>query len=160
MNWRKIIDTVLTLNLLGIILFGAYLWWSGQLQIEYTEPKPTTSYYSPTEAAQLLGDTLREEVDRQIGVPIEGYEPQMFLSIFPGLAATDFEGVQASIGKYVVVEGQLVHVLPPNVLVHSAAASVTQRGVETLLINIAARNQIDLQNGGTLTDVMNAISQN
>lgn len=158
LSMRKIIDLILTINLLAITLFGAYLWWSGQLRIEYV-PTPVETYQGASETEMVLfASTLREEVDRSVGQPIEGYEPAMFLAAFPGLVATDFEDVEASIGKYVVVEGQLVHVTPPDAPLHSAAAAITDRGLQTLLNNISRRTQINLTGSGTLTDLMEAIT--
>ena len=60
-----------------------------------TATAPTVQRVSPT-AAEVFTFTLEEEVRKKIGQPIEGYEPQMFLEVFPGLVATDFEGVEAS----------------------------------------------------------------
>lgn len=157
---KRIFDWILTLNLIVVVGLFVYLLWSGQLVIEYVGGTTSEVALSTEEEAVLFGQTLRAAVDENIGQPIEGYEPSMFLSVFPGLVATDFEDVEASIGKYVVVEGQLVHVVPPDVPLHSAATAVTGRGLRTLLENIALRAQIDLADTGTLTEVMEAISSN
>jgi hypothetical protein len=81
----------------------------------------------------------------------------MFLNVFPGLVETDFEGVEASIGHYTIVQGRLVHELGNPELVHSAAGAISRRGMETLLQNVAARLSIDLQSDGTITDIMRAL---
>lgn len=155
---RKLFDYILTINLLVILGVLGYLWWSGQLQVRL-QSEPETGEVANTEVeAAVFAQTLRDEVDRELGQPVNGYEPQMFLRVFPGIAATDFEDVEASIGKYVVVEGQLVHVTPPNRAVHSAAGAVTNRGLQTLLSNIQSRTGIDLAAVGTVTDIMTVIS--
>lgn len=102
---------------------------------------------------------LQEAVDQNLGKPIEGYEPSMFLSAFRGLSESDFEGVEASIGHYTMEEGRLIHKMDNARLIHSAAKSVTNQGMDTLLENISQRLSIDLSNGGTLTQIMNALSQ-
>jgi hypothetical protein len=155
---KKILDWVLTLNLIVVTGLCLYLWWSGRIQVDVTPaPQSATSVIDPV-AANLFKTTLRGEVDREIGVPENGYTPAMFTSVFPGLTTTDFEDVEASVGKYVVVEGQLVHVMPPGVPRHSAVDAITSRGLDTLLQNIAVRGQIDLSEGGTITDIMDMLS--
>ncbi|MAZ29905.1 hypothetical protein CL655_01345 [bacterium] len=158
---KKFFDWVLTLNLILVTGLCVYLWSTGNLAIQVGAPAAEQrggQSAVDAETEQLFIATVREEVDRQLGQPIEGYTPDMFLAVFPGLVATDFEDVEASIGKYVVVEGQLVHVTPPNTPLHSAAEAVSSRGLATLLRNIAERTQIDLTNSGTITDIMRSLS--
>lgn len=90
-------------------------------------------------------------------MPIEGYEPAMFLAAFPGLSETDFEGVEASIGHYTVENGRIVHKLDTTKLIHSAAKAITDRGMDMLLANTSVRLRIDLLHGGTLTQIMDAL---
>lgn len=159
---KKFFDWVLTLNLILVTGLIAYLWWSGVLVITVGQPvqeQPAAPVVVDPQTEQLFIRTLREEVDRQLGQPIEGYTPDMFIAVFPGLVVTDFEDVEASIGKYVVVEGVLVHVPPPGQPLHSAAEAVSSRGLVTLLENVANRTQIDLRQSGTITDIMLAISE-
>jgi hypothetical protein len=157
---RRIFDWVLTINLILLLALCIFLWWTGRLAISLDAPvtgAPAEQIDPRTE--QLFITTLRDEVDRELGEPENGYTPQQFLAVFPGLVATDFEDVDASIGKYVVVEGQLIHVIPPDTVTHSAAAAITSRGLVTLLENIAVRAGIDLAQSGTITDIMRTISQ-
>ncbi|HMA78619.1 MAG TPA: hypothetical protein VKP88_05830 [Candidatus Paceibacterota bacterium] len=155
---KKVLDWLLTINLIIITGVCIYLWWSGRIQIDVSPQSLTVPVAADPVIANLFKTTLRSEVDRQLGVPENGYTPQMFIAAFPGLTTTDFEDVEASVGKYVVVEGQLVHVMPPGVPRHSAVDAVTSRGLDTLLRNLAQRGQIDLAEDGTLTDVMEMVS--
>lgn len=143
----------------GIVIFNAILLYSGGFEyIKNTfAPEPETPK-NKTDVNEVFRATLEAEVREKIGTPIEGYEPQMFLQVYPGLTATDFNNVQASIGKYVIQEGKLTHQMDPKKLVHSAAGAITKEGMKTLLQNITKRTGIDLNSGGTLTEVMNAIS--
>lgn len=111
----------------------------------------------PYEVQTMFAETLKSEVDAEQGVPIEGYEPFMFMEAFPGLTPTDFEGVQASIGNYTVQGGKLVHVLDESRLVHSSAKAVTDEGLHTLLGNISVRLKVNLTQEGTLTEIMEAL---
>lgn len=111
----------------------------------------------PQAVDYVFKTTLKNEVRDKIGTPIEGYEPFMFLEVFPGLTETDFNNVEASIGKYVIEEGRLVHHLDNTKLVHSAAKAVTDRGLSTLLANVSVRLGVDLTDEGTLTKIMEAL---
>lgn len=103
--------------------------------------------------------TLEEEVRKKIGQPVNGFEPSMFLEVFPGLAETDFEGVEASIGYYTMEDGRLVHKLDETKLIHPAAKAVSHHGMEILLHNVATRIGVNLQTDGTITDVMRALTR-
>jgi len=155
---KKVFDWVLTVNLILVFGLSVYLWWSGQLVVQYVSNSASEMQLSTEEEATLFATTVRAAVDAELGQPTEGYEPGMFLAVYPGLAATDFEGVEASIGKYVVVEGQLVHVTPPDVPLHSAVKAISNRGLRTLLENIATRGQIDLAGRGTITEVFDTLT--
>lgn len=102
---------------------------------------------------------LQSRVQEKLGTPIEGYEPFMFLLTFPGLTETDFEGVEASIGHYTIEDGELIYVQDPTRLIHSAAQTITDKGMQTLLHNVSVRLKVDLAEGGTLTKIMNALSR-
>jgi hypothetical protein len=112
-----------------------------------------------TDVSIVFRATLLNEVQEQLGKPPEGYEPHMFLAVFPGLTETDFEGVEASVGYYTIDNGVLKHIPDPSRLVHSAAKSVSRRGMDTLLMNISKRLKIDLSHDGTLTIIMNALTR-
>ena len=111
----------------------------------------------PLSVQYVFKVSLKNEVVRTRGVPKEGYEPSMFLVAFPGLTATDFEGVEASIGHYTIEEGKLVHKMDEKRLIHSAAKAITDRGLDRLLTNVSVRLGVDLTKDGTLTEVMAAL---
>lgn len=104
--------------------------------------------------------TLEEEVRKKTGVVADGYVPADYLSAFPGLVETDFEGVAAAAGYYTVVNGRLTHTLGSTEgLVPSEATIVSRRGMETLLYNVATRVGVNLETNGTITDIMRALTQ-
>jgi hypothetical protein len=111
----------------------------------------------PLSVLYAFKTTLKNEVQTTQGVPIEGFEPAMFLKAFPGLTDTDFEGVEASIGYYTIEGGKLVHKIDDSKLIHSAAKAVTDRGLDTLLSNVAVRLNVDLTKEGTLTEIIEAL---
>lgn len=114
------------------------------------------SQISPS-TQMVFKTTLKNEVSRTQGMPIEGFVPSMFLKSFSGLTITDFEGVEASIGSYTIESGKLVHKLASDKLIHSAATAVTDKGLETLLANVSIRLGVDFTKDGTLTQIMDAL---
>ncbi len=142
----------------AVLVFNALFVYSGGLELLVrTEQKEHTRVRINTDVVDVFRFTLEDEVRKKRGIPIEGYEPHMFLEVFPGLVETDFEGVQASIGHYTIEEGRLVHKLDDTQLVHSAATAVTREGMETLLSNVSKRTGVDLNADGTITDIMSAL---
>lgn len=158
---RKAFDVILTINLLILLAATVYLWWIGRIVIEFKSGvEVAEEQANPYEnLAFIFSETLKNQVRQDIGTPTEGYTPDMVLAAFPGLAITDFEGVEASVGSYVIENGALVHTIPRGTLSHSAAGALPKRGFETLLQNAAERLQINLNHSGTLTQLMEAISK-
>lgn len=111
----------------------------------------------PQAVDYVFKTTLKNEVREKIGTPIEGYEPFMFLEVFPGLTETDFDNAEASIGEYAIEDGRIVHKLDTSKIIHSAAKAVTDRGLTTLLANVSVRLGVDLTDEGTLTEIMEAL---
>jgi hypothetical protein len=111
----------------------------------------------PLSVQYVFKTTLKNEVVRTQGMPIDGFVPQMFLDTFNGLTVTDFEGVEASVGYYTIKAGALTHVMDDSRMVHSAAGAVTDRGLNTLLANVSVRLGVDLRTSGTLTQIMDAL---
>ncbi len=129
-----------------------------ELVNKMTQPQTETTTVPRADTIHVVfRNTLQSEVRSRIGMPIEGYVPSMFLTIFPGLTETDFEGVEASIGYYTMEQGRLVHKLDTSGLIHSAATAITDHGLDTLLQNISDRLKVDLEKDGTLTLIMDAL---
>lgn len=145
----------------AVLVFNAIFVFSGGLALLVeTEQASEAPVRVGTDVVDVFKFTLEDEVVKKIGQPIEGFQPQMFLQVFPGLVETDFNGVEASIGHYEIVDGRLQHIPDGTRLMHSAAGAISREGMETLLYNIAARIQIDLRTDGTITDIMSAITAN
>lgn len=142
-----------------VIIFNAVFVFSGGLDL-LVKTEQVAEYENEVDAeiVDVFRFTLEDEVRKKVGTPNEGYEPAMFLQVFPGLVETDFEGVQASIGGYVMKEGRLVHKLDESKLVHSAAQAITRPGFTTLLENVSKRIGINLSTDGTITDIMSALT--
>jgi hypothetical protein len=113
----------------------------------------------PFSIQEAFRATLKDTVIKKEGIPTGGFLPEMFLRTFPGLSSTDFEGVEASIGTYTIISGALVHVLDDARPIHTTATAITDNGLDTLLGNISVRLGIDLRDSGTLTQIMDVLTQ-
>lgn len=144
-----------------LIVFNAVFVFSGGLDllIKTEQQDEQKAVKVDADIVDVFRFTLEDGVKKKQGTPIEGYEPQMFLSVFPGLVETDFEGVSARIGFYNISDGRLNHdISKAKGPIHSAAASLNRDGYETLLNNVAKRAGINLATDGTITDVIDVIT--
>ncbi len=145
----------------AVVIFNAIFVFSGGLDLlvktEQQVDAPVRTLIN-TDVVDVFHFTLEDEVRKKNGQPIEGYLPEMFIAVFPGLVETDFQGVQASLGVYTIQDGRLTFVLDETDLIHSAAQAITRDGYKTLLQNISNRIGIDLLKDGTITDIMSSIT--
>ena len=158
---RKMLDIVLTINLLVLIVFVVYLWWVGTIELRFNHAEEVEEVVDSayTNQAYIFGETIKVQIIQEQGAPKEGYTPPMVLAAFPGFAITDFENVETSVGSYMIENGKLEHVTTPGALLHSAADAISRPGFETLLRNVSDRLQIDLNRDGTITQVMEAVTK-
>ncbi len=152
MNKQFIAGFVLAaLVLVGAVTFAS--WNGGGTPVDSGN---TSSGLSQADKTRFI-DTVRAKVVAEIGQPIEGYEPFMFMRVYPGLIAQDFNNIDALIGRYVVANGQVTYDLNGEQELHSAARAISDEGMEQLFLNILAR--ISLMAGSDQVDgVLNAIS--
>lgn len=148
---------------LALIIAGATTLHQAQMIMERVSPFSSNPFEFnvtseiPTPVQYVFKAAIKTEVNNKRGVPTEGYEPYMFLDVFPGLTETDFDGAEASIGHYAIEEGRLVYKPDDSKLMHSAAKAVTDRGLDRLLANVSVRLKVDLAQSGTLTEIMKAL---
>lgn len=99
---------------------------------------------------EYFNEELREGALNAVGQPDEGFVPYMFQEAFPSLVPQDFDGVQAFLGVYNAVGEEIVFTLDEGGPIHSAADSISQEGMVTLLSNIQKRVGISVT---TIEDV-------
>lgn len=127
-----------------------------QLHVLCEEGACETKAPISSEAVEAFSFALQQEV---VGMPIEGYEPFMFMEVFPGLTESDFEGVSAYNGHYTVENGTLVHKIHNPDVMSSADNAITERGMRILLENVAARLDIDLTQERALTNILDSLTR-
>lgn len=151
---------VVILILVLVVANAAFIYAGGASWVEsrfMASPEPTL--IPDPVLVDVFVFTLEEEVRKKRGLPEEGYQPDMFLEVFPGLTATDFDGVEASVGRYTFTDGRLSLEVSDGGLVHETPGAISRQGMETLLYNIAKRTGIDFKTTGTITDIVRVITE-
>jgi hypothetical protein len=93
---------------------------------------------------------------RLVYVPKEGLFPTMYMEAFPGIIASDFEGVAAAQGLYTVRSGKVIFV-PKTSDLHTAAEMVV--GKTKLLANIADRLRVPVQTKDDIDSLLRMLRQ-
>ena len=91
---------------------------------------------------EYFNEKLREGVIDRIGQPIEGFVPFMFMQAFSGLVPKDFDGADALLGQYKIVDKELAFIMDEGGPIHSAAEAVSEEGMKTVFENIQRRANV------------------
>ncbi len=91
---------------------------------------------------EYFNEKLHEGVIDRIGQPIEGFVPFMFMQAFSGLVIKDFDGADALLGEYKIVDKELAFILDEGGPIHSAAEAVSAEGMKTVFANIQRRTNV------------------
>ncbi len=91
---------------------------------------------------EYFNEKLREGVIDRVGQPIEGFVPFMFMQAFSGLVPKDFDGADALLGEYKIVEKELAFIMDEGGPIHSAAEAVSEEGMKTVFANIQRRANV------------------
>jgi len=91
---------------------------------------------------EYFNEKLRGGVIDRIGQPIEGFVPFMFMQAFSGLVIKDFDGADALLGEYKIVDKELAFIMDEGGPIHSAAETVSEEGMKTILANILMRTNL------------------
>lgn len=144
----------------GIILgvgFAAGGYWTW---VTYGPVEETVVVSESPQLLDVFRFTLEDEVKKRNDVVSEaGYTPELLLQVFPGLVESDFENVTASGGVYTIDSGALEFTRDETGLVPTTSGGLNRDGYSQLLQNILVRLQINLEQEGTLTEVITAIAK-
>lgn len=107
---------------------------------------PTTDSDDVGPLASYFNDQIISKGVEKIGQPIEGFDAYLLKKAFPGLKDEDFNNVEALLGTYKFVHplvGLIFEVgsFGPK---HSAAQTVSKKGMERLMDNAAERLDISV----------------
>ena len=119
--------------------------------------QPTVSIVDNQMLQDKFDKELESKVVSQIGQPIEGFLPSMFMQVFPGLQVEDFEGVQTHEGVYRVESGQVVFERTTPQPITSAEDAISATGMQTLLKNLSVRLDIEITDEESISQIVDAI---
>jgi len=123
------------------------------IQADETADRYCSNNFEVVESLQFQFNTItRNKVVTDYGRPYEGYEPFMFLLVFPGIEEVDFDNVVAFEGIY-SFDGNLTFISNP-LPVTTAAKSIMDEGMETFLDNLEARLQIAVVDSNSLNELI------
>ena len=91
---------------------------------------------------EYFNEKLCEGVIDRIGRPIEGFMPFMFMQVFSGLVPNDFDGAEALLGEYKIMEEELAFIVDEGGPIHSAAEAISEEGMKTVFTNIQRRTNV------------------
>lgn len=100
---------------------------------------PTTDTGDVGPLAEYFNDQMISKGVEKIGQPIEGFDAYLLKRAFPELKDEDFNNVVALLGIYKFADNELIFEIDTNGLIHSAAETVSKKGMETLMDNAAIR---------------------
>lgn len=124
------VSAVVVLLLVGIAAYALFT--------NSAANNPLPEEASGTPLSEYFQAELTEPVSPDGPIPIEGYDAELLLGRYPGLAPEDFDGVAALQGHYTFEEGEAVFTLT-EAFEHSAARTVSPEGYAVLLENVSAR---------------------
>lgn len=92
-----------------------------------------------THLGNYFAERIFEEGTKNGFIPIEGFTAELLIRAFPGLLASDFEGVETYEGVYSVKGGELQFTRTQSQPISTAEQTVSRIGYETLLENVSVR---------------------
>ena len=145
---RKIVVSILFIALLsGLVVFFINF-----------ENNPEENIDTDPEIASHFQDQIINLGVADIGQPIEGFDPNLLIMAFPGIEASDFQGVEAFEGYYEFMDGEIIFNRNQTNLVTSAEGTVEKEGYQTLLENIAERLELKVETEEQVDVLINAIN--
>ena len=107
------------------------------------DAQDTTAVHLSTNSIQeYFNEELRGGVIDRIGQPVEGFVPFMFMQAFSGLVPKDFNGADALLGQYKIVDQELAFIMDEGGPIHSAAEAISEEGMKTVFANIQRRTNM------------------
>jgi hypothetical protein len=119
------------------------------MQIFKVQNYPIAAPWEPGERPMLsdaavteLQGLIQTHLTAKTGQPIIGLEPQLLLTEFPALLAADFNGVEAVVGNYAVLDGAVQY--SEENIQDEAVDDISSTGLKTLFTNYMRRNKLPL----------------
>jgi len=142
---KKGITTLVVI--IAIIVVGFYFF--GSSKDDSTEKTDSISAYFQE---QMISRGIAD-----IGHPIEGFDANLLVIAFPGLLESDFHNVKSFEGHYEYNAETLEFVREQAEPVSSAEQTISDEGFATLLQNLEARLEKEIQNESDVDTLINSI---
>jgi len=94
--------------------------------------------FSNEQVANFTAET-NSKITNTLGQSVEGFEPAMFLRVYPGLLESDFHQVESHVGRYVYEDGKLLYDQDGKKELHTISGVISEKGMHRLLQNIGVR---------------------
>ena len=118
---------------------------------------PTTQSDDISPLASYFNDQIISKGVEKIGQPIEGFDTYLLKQAFPGLIDEDFDNVEALLGIYKFANNELKFELITDGLIHSAAQTVSEDGMEILMNNAATRLNVEIMDEESVDDLIDLL---
>ena len=136
----------------GFYAFNAYIFNKKQVSEKPADATITAD----------LANYFRERIValgiKDIGMPIEGFDDQIFISVFPGLVPSDFEGVKTLEGHYEFVNNESVFVRDVSQPISTAERTIANEGYVMLLENVSARLSYSIASKADVNNLIERIN--
>lgn len=93
-----------------------------------------------------------------IGQPIEGFDANLLIRAFPGLVASDFDGVASLEGIYEYTNGELAFRRTTSQPISSAERTLAPSGYDTLLTNVSQRLGVVAQTRSDVDEIISRVN--
>lgn len=143
----KIIISIITI---AAVAYGIFM---------FTSPKSAKNIEVSDEAASQFTNLIWGKVIESLGQPIEGFEPEMILSVWPGIKASDFDGVEAIGGVYKTESEEVIFMERTGGVKTSADRAVTPEGMKILLGNVAQRLDLPAKTENDAKNITQSLSK-
>src|SRR3990170_3597570 len=101
--------TITLVGILALVLIGAYLlFWRTDTNESEVRNETATDEEARAEVVHAFRDQMIARGIDRVGHPIEGFDSALYIMAFPGLAESDFDGVEAFEGAYRIIDGKAV----------------------------------------------------
>lgn len=117
----------------------------------------TTDFLLSGELVSYFAEELEAPIVERLGQPIEGFTPAILTSEYKQLAPKDFDRAEALQGVYEYKGGTLEFVLGDTDVPHSAADTLTQEGMRTVLSNLGTRLGIVVDSKGEIDTIIESL---
>ena len=106
----------------------------------------------------IFSEQLRVRAVANLGaIPIEGFDADMYMDVFPGLMRSDFNGSAAIGGRWLYENDELTFVREDYTQISSADGTLTNAGIMQLYKNLVERLGIDVQRMSDIEEIFRVI---